>query len=73
MLNNFGDSDLKSYAIENSTGNALKDFYEYFDKTYLEEDLAKLQIIKMPMTSLNNTTYEIYHSKLADLSKEKFI
>ncbi|GEM_PF-431321 len=73
MLNNFGDSNLKSYAIENSTGNALKDFYEYFDKTYLEEDLAKLQIIKMPMTSLNNTTYEIYHSKLADLSKEKSI
>ncbi|WP_434749631.1 hypothetical protein [Paenibacillus amylolyticus] len=68
-LNRLGDSSLRSYSVENYSGDILRKLYVSLDKSCLGDKQCNVQVIKTPVSKDNKMIYEIYHSDVSSLKK----
>ncbi|WP_349408507.1 hypothetical protein [Pseudalkalibacillus sp. SCS-8] len=72
-LNNLGDSSLDGYFVEEYSGNELNALYEQLNSSCLNDESCNLQLIKTPVTSGNQFSYEIYHSQIDKIKQPRSI
>ncbi|WP_184182621.1 hypothetical protein [Paenibacillus sp. JGP012] len=68
-LNRLGDSSLRSYSVENYSGDTLRKLYNVMDNSCLADKKCDVQLIKTPVSKDNKMVFEIYHSNVSSLQK----
>lgn len=68
-LNRLGDSSLRSYSVENYSGDTLRKLYDSFNDSCLGDKQCDVQVIKTPVSKDNKMIYEVYHSDVSSLKK----